>query len=386
MFEFRQFPVHLCKNSIFLFLKFLKKFELKKWETTNPSRILKMSNQHDFILTLVKAGKSVYQVETLIKDSYGDQAFTKRSIQRIMKAVKEGGDGKDERSGSKPWVRTPDNIGLIHDLIKDNGRLTLHDLSLQTNMNETTIYRILTINLGLVIKCARWVPRLLTAEQKQERVRCCSAWKKLFWLNGNHFPGSIITMDETMLPEYIPERKRDSYQWLPKGSKAPIKAKRQESRRKSMVFAYFDQNGMIYSTVAPVGTSINATYFVDVLANFLKVLKCKRPNISSANDFFFHMDNCSIHTAGITKEFMAKRGFNVLEHPPYSPDLAPADYFLFPKVKDLLAGVEGNGASPKCRWERAVRMIPKDSFLDACKKWPERWDRAIEREGNYVEK
>jgi len=43
-------------------------------------------------------------------------------------------------------------------------------------------------------------------------------------------------------------------------------------------------------------------------------------------------------TTKIVKQFLAQRKVTVLDHPPYSPDLAPADYFLFPKVKSHLKG------------------------------------------------
>ena len=50
---------------------------------------------------------------------------------------------------------------------------------------------------------------------------------------------------------------------------------------------------------------------------------------------FLH-DNAPSHNAIIVKQFLAQRKMAVLDHPPYSPVLAPADYFLFPKVKSHL--------------------------------------------------
>jgi len=52
---------------------------------------------------------------------------------------------------------------------------------------------------------------------------------------------------------------------------------------------------------------------------------------------FLH-DNSPSHNATIVKQFLALRKVTVLDHPPYSPDLAPADYFLFPKVKSHFKG------------------------------------------------
>jgi transposase len=38
------------------------------------------------------------------------------------------------------------------------------------------------------------------------------------------------------------------------------------------------------------------------------------------------------------REFLVSKQITVLEHPPYSPDLAPSDFFLFPKIKEILKG------------------------------------------------
>ena len=57
-----------------------------------------------------------------------------------------------------------------------------------------------------------------------------------------------------------------------------------------------------------------------------------------SGDWFLLHNNAPSHNATIIKQFLAQRKVTVLDHPPYSPDLAPADYFLFPKVKSQLKG------------------------------------------------
>jgi len=51
-----------------------------------------------------------------------------------------------------------------------------------------------------------------------------------------------------------------------------------------------------------------------------------------------HHDNTPAHTALSILEFLAKKNIPVLPHPPYSPDLAPCDFYLFPKLKSKLKG------------------------------------------------
>jgi hypothetical protein len=47
-------------------------------------------------------------------------------------------------------------------------------------------------------------------------------------------------------------------------------------------------------------------------------------------EWFLHWDNAPVHTAMVILEFLAKKRIKLLSHPPYSPDLTPADYILFP--------------------------------------------------------
>ena len=54
--------------------------------------------------------------------------------------------------------------------------------------------------------------------------------------------------------------------------------------------------------------------------------------------WILHQDNAPAHTALSAREFLATEQITVLEHPAYSPDLAPNDFFLFPKIKEIQKG------------------------------------------------
>jgi histone-lysine N-methyltransferase SETMAR len=70
----------------------------------------------------------------------------------------------------------------------------------------------------------------------------------------------------------------------------------------------------------------------------MKQLKKKRPAMV-AQQWWFHWDNAPVHTAAVVQEWLAAHGVQVIRHPPYSPDLAPADFFLFRGVKEKLTGL-----------------------------------------------
>jgi histone-lysine N-methyltransferase SETMAR len=64
----------------------------------------------------------------------------------------------------------------------------------------------------------------------------------------------------------------------------------------------------------------------------------------------------------IFKNWLAAKEIQLLPHPPYSPDLAPADFFLFQKVKEQLAGLHLTQESLKSLWEGVTHTIAEDEF------------------------
>jgi len=76
----------------------------------------------------------------------------------------------------------------------------------------------------------------------------------------------------------------------------------------------------------------------------------------------------------------------VLEHPDYSPDLAPCDFFLFPKIKKILEeryfgdidDIRGNTTA-------ALKAIPQKHFQNCFEVWTRRWYRCIASQGEYFE-
>jgi len=67
------------------------------------------------------------------------------------------------------------------------------------------------------------------------------------------------------------------------------------------------------------------------------ILKEKTPQESHQGVLFLH-DNAPAHRALATQKKLAYLGFQCLDHPPYSPDLAPSDYHLFPGLKKQVKG------------------------------------------------
>jgi len=85
----------------------------------------------------------------------------------------------------------------------------------------------------------------------------------------------------------------------------------------------------------PRNTTVNSGYYKGLLERLREDVRRKRSE-KWANGFILHHDNAPCHTSLLVRHFLSNKNITVYLHPPYSPDLAPCDFWLFPKVKMTL--------------------------------------------------
>ena len=72
--------------------------------------------------------------------------------------------------------------------------------------------------------------------------------------------------------------------------------------------------------------------------------------------------------------------------PPYSPDLVPSDFFLFPKLKEVIKGTRiQHSKAIKTAVTRELRAIPEESFQECVEAWQRKLEQCIRAQGNYFE-
>jgi len=109
----------------------------------------------------------------------------------------------------------------------------------------------------------------------------------------------------------------------------------QKSTGKVLAFIYWDQDGILLIEYLPNGQTINAQYYSSLLVQLKDILKEKRRGKFTKVVLFLH-DNAPVHQILTTPKKLAYLGFQCLDHPPYSPDLTPLDYHLFPGLKKTI--------------------------------------------------
>jgi len=157
----------------------------------------------------------------------------------------------------------------------------------------------------------------------------------MFRSNKAEFLRRFITMDETWVHHFTPETKEQSKQWTEKGESAPKKAKTVPSAGKVMASVFWDARGIIFIDYLQKGRTINGEYYANLLQRLGDEIKEQRPHVAKKK-VLFHQDNAPVHTSIIAMAKINELKFELLPHAPYSPDLAPSDYFLFPNLKKWL--------------------------------------------------
>jgi len=111
----------------------------------------------------------------------------------------------------------------------------------------------------------------------------------------------------------------------------------QKSAGKILTSIFWDQDSILLIDYLPKGQTINAEYYSSLLVQLKDILKDKRRGKFTKVVLFLH-DNGPAHWALATQKKLAYLGFQFLDHPPYSPDLAQSDNHLFPELKKQLKG------------------------------------------------
>jgi len=121
-------------------------------------------------------------------------------------------------------------------------------------------------------------------------------------------------------------------EWRHSGSTRPQKFRVQKSAGKVLVSIFWDQDGILLIDYIPKGQTINAEYYSSLLVQLNDILKEKHRGKVTTGVLFLH-ENAPDRRALATQNKLAYLGFQCLDHPPYSPDLAPSGYHLFPGLK-----------------------------------------------------
>jgi len=157
--------------------------------------------------------KSATETLKMIQQGFGDQSLSRTQVFQWHTQFKTGRTSvdDDEHTGRHTSCTTPETVPRIQELIRQDRRLTIRDNAVELEFGYGTCQRVLTEELGIHRVAAKFVPRILTADQKQQRVNVCTELRQLA-SNDETFLSRVITGDDGWVYGYDPETRRQSSQ------------------------------------------------------------------------------------------------------------------------------------------------------------------------------
>jgi len=315
-----------------------------------------------------------------INTVYGENFIAERTARKWFARFKEGDFSLDDapRSG-RPVDFDEERLQTI---LREDNRQTTRELAEKLDCAPQTVLNHLNA-LGKVQKLGAWVPHELTQSTRNQRVTTCASLLARYRRAANQqrpFLPLIVTGDEKWVL-YINMKQRK--EWVDKDQQATPRVKQNLHPLKTMLCVWWGMEGIIYWELLERNQTITSEVYSQQLRRLADALQRKRPN--NRYEIILHHDNARPHIAHLTKMTIEELGWEVLPHPPYSPDIAPSDFHLFRSLSNDLHGVSFTDDKDLRNWLVAWFDSKSRAFYRrGIEKLPELWGKIIDTEGDYI--
>ena len=335
--------------------------------------------QRETIFNLTEQGMNAKEIQKQLQIQYGQQAFSTKTVYKWRAIKKLGLENDLERDtpGPKPDEQLLERINQI---FIEKPFSSIRSISRELNENVSTIYRYTTDYLGRVYRLTKWVPHNLNSIQKQKKVNDSNQLKIILTRCKHESWRNIVTGDQSWITIYTP----NSGKWVLIDEESPEEANITIGVQKIMLTVIWGVNGMYVIDFLPPSTPYNSSYFI---TNVLDILNEKRNDIwsqSQNKQIWLHLDNSMVHNSRACSQKIEQIGFKRAPHPPYSPDIAPSDYYLFGYLKGQLKGLKFNDLDElKEKVIEILTKISRDVKKRVFDHWIERCQWIIDNNGAY---
>jgi len=135
----------------------------------------------------------------------------------------------------------------------------------------------------------------------------------------------------------------------------------------------------------PSSQTVNQQYYIEVLTKLYEGVRRKRQELWR-NSWILHQDKAPVHNALSVKQFLANKNITVIEHPPYSSDLAPCDFYNFPKITSVLKETHFVSVeNVKAKTAEILKILIEHDLRNCFEPWQHCMQLCVNSEGNYFE-
>lgn len=289
-------------------------------------------------------------------------------------------DLSNQKSTGRPYDENIDDF-ILRQLEKDP-HTTARMIARKSGNALSTILSHLKNSLHRKCLHLKWIPHSLNSAQKRKRALLSnSLLQQLDIASKNNFL-FVLTGDESWFEfNYTPKR-----MWVLDSSFCDEIVAKSHFVKKIMVTIFFNGDGLQLLDIKPPGIKINGSYFLNNIIIPLENCEIVQHGIKQKQKIFIHYDNSPVHTSGLVKQHLESSKLTIMEHPPYSPDLAPSDFGLFGTMKSSFTGNEFETENELIEAiTNFFKQKPKEFWISLFNEWQKRLRRCIEVHGNYFD-
>ena len=336
---------------------------------------------------LTKKGMQPKEIYDDMHGVYGDQCCSIRTVERWFREFKHGRCSlvDDPREGAPSTAVNDKNIKRVNDMVMEDRRITYAEIQQTLDISPGSVKTILHEHLHLNKCLTQWVSRMLTPGMRANRVECCQELLALFDSSPTDFATRVVTGDETWIHHYDPETQAEARQWKHAESPAQKRPRMKPSVGKIMMTVFWDSKGVLMTDFLEHKKTVTAVYYADLIRRLHDAVKEKRRGMLSRGVLLLH-DNASSHKARLSQAAIRESGFEEPNHPPYSPDVAPSDFYLFSKLKKDFCGKSfEDDAELKSAVNEWFESQTENFYETGILALRDRYARVCDLEGEYIE-
>ena len=162
--------------------------------------------------------------------------------------------------------------------------------------------------------------------------------------------------------------------WSASGESADSVAKRMLTNKKVLLRTWWDCRGIIYKECLKSGQAINSIIYSNMLIKVRDAIRGKLKNEFRRKVVLFHQDNARPHVSTVTGWTLYTLKWDLMQHPPYSLDMAPSDYYLFSHLELHLHGTIFHSNDEVIKEvDSFLHSRTSQFFSEVIEKLPKRW-------------
>ena len=194
----------------------------------------------------------------------------------------------DTRPGRPKTSVTKANIATVKIVVEQDTRLSVNDIASCIGISDGSGQTILKKRLDLRKVCARWVPHLLTEEQKTQCLKCARELLKTYKCCNSRVISNLLTGDETRVYMFEPQRRAGNKQWKRKDKK-PCIAKRTISSKKMLYANFFNSSWPVVQVPCPSGHTVTGRFYKNSVLKKVKEFYNKKRPAKDCQESTFYM-------------------------------------------------------------------------------------------------